>query len=48
MPALCEFAVQRIGKVLAVGVAEGGRAAGVDAAAAQLFHESLNKTLSSL
>lgn len=45
IPAPREFAVERIGEVLAVGVAERGRAASVDTTASQLFHESPHRQL---
>src|SRR4051812_26867567 len=37
---LADMPVQAVGETLAIRLAEGGRAAGIDAAAAQLIHES--------
>jgi len=45
IPTPRKFAVERIGEVLAVGVAKRGRAASVNATAAQLFHESPHRQL---
>ena len=42
---LAQVPVQAVGELLPVGLAEGGRAARVDAAAAQFFHEGAHRQL---